>query len=137
PGAVVPAALGGGDVWGGRFQQGNEPAVPHPQDCVSGDECQTDGGVPWTRLNGVTAWEREHLARPRWRLRQTARTGDMATLGSSYVVPGAGAPVRARCSRSQIRLGSVGGRCPWRCIADQNGKAVKSRATRGVVLRVR
>jgi len=47
------------------------------------------------------SWEREHLARPRWRLRQTARTVDARTLGSRYVVPGDSASVRARCSRSQ------------------------------------
>src|SRR6185437_11366535 len=55
----------------------------------------------WLGRGRATPWEREHLARPRRRLRQTARTVDAHTLGSRYVVPGAGAPVRARCSRSQ------------------------------------
>src|SRR6185437_12898574 len=50
---------------------------------------------------GSPPWEREHLARPRERIRQAAVTGDMATLVTVYVVPGADAPVRARCSRSQ------------------------------------
>ena len=55
----------------------------------------------WMQVQDPGLWEREHLARPRWRLHQTSRTVDARTLGSGYVVPGAGAPVRARCSRSQ------------------------------------